>query len=101
MVEARGLVAAVAEKERALTGVLRRLAERSPGRVANVRGLGLYQGFALPEPGAKARLLERALADEGLWLLGAGVDSVRLRPPLDVTLDDIADLGERLARLLG
>ena len=40
-----------------------------------------------------------ALEDEDLLLLGAGTESVRFRPPLDVTLPEIDLLLAKLARL--
>jgi L-lysine 6-transaminase len=59
-------------------------------------GLGLYQGFSLREPGQKAELIELALQEYDLLFLGAGPDSVRLRPHLNVTERDIGELGRRL-----
>jgi len=67
----------------------------------NTRGLGLYQGFSLRRPAAKDALLTAAIEEENLLLLSAGRQSVRLRPPLDVTLDDIRLLLDKLARVLG
>lgn len=66
----------------------------------NVRGYGLYQGFSLREPAMKAALIERALEDERLLLLGAGASTIRLRPHLHVEEDDIERLGHHLGRAL-
>jgi L-lysine 6-transaminase len=41
-----------------------------------------------------------ALESENLLILGAGTDSIRFRPPLDVTIADIDDMLARLARVL-
>jgi L-lysine 6-transaminase len=94
------LVEQVPEKAAVLTGGLEDLARRHGDVLFNVRGMGLYQGFSLRRPGDRARLLELALEREGLLLLGAGVQSVRLRPPLDVTIAEIRLLLEMLGRCL-
>ena len=93
------LVAAVADKAVHLVAGLQQLADQWPDKLYNIRGWGLYQGFSLRRPEQKARLLAMALEDEGLLLLGAGTESVRFRPPLDVTLPEIDLLLAKLARL--
>ena len=70
------------------------------GAIHNVRGLGLYQGFTLRKPEWKSRLVDLALQTENLLLLGAGRDSIRLRPNLNVTAADIGLLIEKLDRVL-
>ena len=79
---------------------LKDLETRFGDKIGNIRGLGLYQGFTVWGPGNKGRLIEMALQEENYLLLGAGVYSVRLRPPLDVGADDIRALIETLGRLL-
>ena len=93
------LVAAVADKAVHLVAGLQQLADQWPDKLYNIRGWGLYQGFSLRRPEQKARLLTMALEDEDLLLLGAGTESVRFRPPLDVTLPEIDLLLAKLARL--
>jgi len=93
------LLEAVPDKAMRLADGLDALVRRFPGTFSNRRGLGLYQGFSLPDAAAKAAFLVRAREQEQLLLLGAGVQSVRLRPPLDVTDGEIDDLLARLARL--
>jgi len=99
IIEDEGLLAQVPEKADYLLAGLRQLADRHPGLIGNIRGLGLYQGFTVAE-GLKARLTDLALEQESLLLLGAGTDSIRFRPPLDVTADDIDDMLTRLDRSL-
>jgi L-lysine 6-transaminase len=94
------LIEQVAEKEAHLVRRLRELRDAFPALVRNVRGVGLYQGFSLATPAIKSALIDRALEDEKLLLLGAGPLSVRFRPNLNVGLDDIDRLAEMLARLL-
>jgi L-lysine 6-transaminase len=56
----------------------------------------LYQGFSLATPELKNRLEEIALQEKKLLLLGAGADSIRLRPNLSDTERDIGNLLELL-----
>ncbi len=89
IVEDEGLVAAAARGGEQLAEGLRALQSRFPNRIRNVRGMGLYQGFTLIEPALKAKLTEIALQEHDLLLLGAGADSIRTRPNLSVTAEDI------------
>ena len=99
IVERENLVAAAAANGETLAAGLRELERQFSGRLFNVRGQGLYQGFSLA-PAARNRLEELALQEESLLLLGAGADSFRLRPNLSVTEADIAQLLEMLERSL-
>jgi L-lysine 6-transaminase len=76
------------------------LARDFPDLIRNIRGMGLYQGFTMVRASDKARLIELALDCEDMVLLGAGYDSIRLRPSLSVTLGDIEVFGERLGSAL-
>lgn len=100
IVEREGLVAAAQVKGEKLVARLRELEVRRPGLISNVRGLGLYQGFSLPTRELRNRLEEMALNEEGLLLLPAGTNSIRLRPNLSVTEADIDLLVEMLERCL-
>jgi L-lysine 6-transaminase len=103
VVEDEGLVEAAAVGGEQLADGLRALQRRFPALVRNVRGMGLYQGFSLPDAQTRARLAEIALQEHDLLLLGAGAASIRTRPNLSVTADEIDRfldlLGEGLARL--
>jgi len=99
IVREEGLIESFAEKTERLVAKLNDLAFRYPDIMHNVRGMGLYQGFSLASPGIKAKLMEAAL-EEGLLLLGAGPTTIRLRPNLNVTAEDIDLLAEILERCL-
>jgi L-lysine 6-transaminase len=58
--------------------------------VRNVRGLGLYQGISLDSTSRKARLIDVALSEHSTILLGAGSRTIRTRPNLSVTEEEIA-----------
>lgn len=100
IVREENLVAQAALNGAVLADGLQELAEKFPHLMTNVRGQGLYQGFSLREPRWKNQLEEMALQDEHLLLLGAGPNSIRLRPNLSVTREEIAELLAILARCL-
>ena len=56
--------------------------------VSNVRGRGLMCAFDLPDPKRRAAFLEQC-CEAGLVMLGCGVSSVRFRPPLVVSADEL------------
>ena len=67
---------------------------------SNVRGMGLYQGFSLDTAERKKALAKVARERFNLLLLGAGNRSIRTRPNLSVTKDDIERFLELLERSL-
>ena len=94
------LIEQVKLKAAHLVAGLRALEEDYPKVIFNVRGMGIYQGFSLRNPEHMAQLMQRALSQESLLLLGAGAQTIRLRPPLDVTEADIDLLLEKLTRVV-
>ncbi|MBC8328905.1 MAG: L-lysine 6-transaminase [Planctomycetes bacterium] len=67
---------------------MRAIAAEKPGVVSNVRGLGLVMAFDLPDGAARKACLA-AMADKGLLALACGPRSVRFRPHLAVTAEDV------------
>ncbi|RAL20672.1 aminotransferase class III [Lujinxingia litoralis] len=100
IVRREGLIEKVPTLGALLVETLQGLAERFPELMYNVRGYGLYQGFSMRTPGLKQTLIQRARDREKLLLLGAGADTIRLRPHLHVSEEDIHTLGAMLERLL-
>lgn len=98
IVEDEGLLDLVPTKTAYLLDGLAALQQKYTSLFGNIRGLGLYQGFTVKGAGNKGRLVDIALEQENLLLLGAGTDSVRFRPPLDVSEGDIDDMLQRLDR---
>ncbi|MGQ9487561.1 MAG: aspartate aminotransferase family protein [Armatimonadota bacterium] len=94
------LIEQVPSKTAVLVEGLTALAQRYPHLIFNVRGMGLYQGFSLRLPELRKRLLDIALQEEDLLLLGAGTDTVRLRPSLSVTVDEIRLFSEKMERVM-
>ncbi|MGA2243953.1 MAG: aminotransferase class III-fold pyridoxal phosphate-dependent enzyme [Verrucomicrobiota bacterium] len=96
IVEREDLILLAKQNGERLAAGLRGLERKFSGVVFNVRGQGLYQGFSTPTPEQCKQLAETALRDEGLLLLTAGTNNIRLRPNLSVTAADI----ERLLAML-
>jgi L-lysine 6-transaminase len=100
IVEREGLIPAAVTKGGKLAHGLRELAARHPKLMSNVRGMGLYQGFSLASPELRTRFKQNALQQEGLLLLGAGATSIRVRPNLSVTENEIELFVEMAGRCL-
>jgi len=100
IVKQEKLIEQVPEKAKVMIDGLNDLAKRYHNLIFNVRGMGLYQGFSLRRPADKSKLIQIALEDEQMLLLGAGVQTIRFRPVLDVTIDDIKLMLEKLDRCL-
>lgn len=100
IVEAEVLIEQVPDKTNRLVTGLRALQSKYPHLLHNIRGGGLYHGFSVRGEGAASRLVDLALTQERLFLLPAGPTSVRLRPSLSVTNDEIDLLLARLDRCL-
>jgi L-lysine 6-transaminase len=100
IVRRENLLEQVPEKTARLRAGLESLTAKHPDILYNPRGIGLYQGFSLHSKISKSALLDAALEKESLLMLGAGVNSIRLRPNLNVTMDEIDLLIEKLGRCL-
>ncbi len=100
VVEREGLIEQVPAKTDQLVTGLEQLADAHDDLIFNVRGMGLYQGFSMRDPDDRGRLKRIALAQQALLLLGAGVQSIRFRPVLDVSADDIDLMLDKLGRSL-
>ncbi len=72
------------------------IAEEFPTRVSNARGRGLFAAFDIATPDLRTAVRTGCLA-RGLIVLPCGERSIRFRPPLNVTRDEI-DLGLSILR---
>lgn len=99
-IEADGLFARAAEQGRYLLAGLQSLGERFPDTVLDVRGRGLMCAFSLPSAAQRDELLHR-LWDRGVLMLASGPDSVRFRPALTVSRDEIDIALRAVADALG
>ncbi len=88
LIEKENLVEKAAETGLFLKQRLHDLQNEFPNLVSNARGKGLYCAFDLPSSEDRDKLAN-LLLDEGSILLGSGNYSIRFRPHLNVTEDDI------------
>ena len=87
-IEADGLLAHAAEEGRYLLGRLEELAAEFPGVVLDPRGRGLMCAFSMPTAAQRDELIQR-LWERRVIMLASGPDSVRFRPALTATRQDI------------
>ena len=88
IIERDGLFARAAANGRYLRDRLEELAADFPGVVRDVRGRGLMCAFSMPTTEQRDSLVA-GLWDHGVIMLGCGSDSVRFRPALTVSADEI------------
>ncbi|MET0756584.1 MAG: L-lysine 6-transaminase [Mycobacterium sp.] len=88
VIESDGLLVRAAKAGRYLLDRLEELAVEFPGRVLDVRGRGLMCAFSLPSAAQRDELI-RGLWDRRVIMLASGADSVRFRPALTVSRDEI------------
>jgi acetylornithine aminotransferase/acetylornithine/N-succinyldiaminopimelate aminotransferase len=73
---------------------LHALAEKYPGKVSGIRGLGLMRAFDLAEPRAQD-IMDRAM-EQGVLITSAGPSTIRFVPPLVVQQADLDEAMEKL-----
>ena len=88
LIEKEKLVDKAAQTGKYLLQGLYDLQNEFPNLVSNARGQGLYCAFDLPSSEKRDHLANH-LMDEGSILLGSGNYSIRFRPHLNVTEEDI------------
>ena len=100
VIEEENLVENAAKMGAVLQDTLKGFEKKYPGVVSNVRGLGLFCAFDLPDSASRDALVSTAM-DKGLIVLKCGPHTVRFRPPLNVSAEEIekaaAILDEALA----
>ena len=90
IIEKENLVVQASETGAYLLDQLEKLSEEY-STVSNARGKGLFCAFDLPS-GDDRDKLSNLIAKEGALILGCGLKSIRFRPHLNITCDEI-DLG--------
>jgi L-lysine 6-transaminase len=98
IIEADGLFDHAAKLGEVFQHGLRDLGDRHPGVVSNVRGRGLMSALDLPDAATRDRVV-KGLRDEHVIVLGCGDRSVRFRPALCVTDDELGVLFGALDRV--
>ncbi|MGH3425530.1 MAG: aminotransferase class III-fold pyridoxal phosphate-dependent enzyme, partial [Nocardioidaceae bacterium] len=89
IIEREGLIARAGELGAGLLDDLHGLADRHGALVSNVRGRGLMCALDLPDTERRAEVLRRLFDEERVLALPCGTRSVRFRPHLAVTQDDL------------
>jgi L-lysine 6-transaminase len=100
IVEREGLIEAAGSKGEALLAALGNVAATHPALVSNVRGRGLLAAFDLPDSETRDVVLRRLRENEHVLTLGSGERSVRFRPALSVTLDELKQATAAVGRVL-
>jgi L-lysine 6-transaminase len=100
IVEREGLIEAAGSKGEALLAALGNVEATHPALVSNVRGRGLLAAFDLPDSETRDVVLRRLRENEHVLTLGSGERSVRFRPALSVTLDELKQATAAVGRVL-
>jgi len=88
IIEADGLFDHAAKTGGYLLTELQALGDRHAGLVSNVRGRGLMCAIDLPDPGLRDRVITM-LREAQVLVLPCGVRTIRFRPALNVTTDEL------------
>ncbi|MEU9830876.1 L-lysine 6-transaminase [Streptosporangium sp. NPDC048047] len=100
IIERDGLIARAGELGAELLAALQKIQAGFPELVGNARGRGLMCAFDLPDPAARDRLVTLLRQDEGVLVLPCGERSVRLRPALSITREELEEGTEAVSRAL-
>ncbi|MER7130906.1 L-lysine 6-transaminase [Streptosporangium saharense] len=100
IIERDGLITRAGELGQDLLTALQKIQARFPGLVRHARGRGLMCAFDLPDTTTRDRLVARLRREEGVLVLPCGDRSVRLRPALSVTAEELAEGTTALTRAL-
>ncbi|MEV0422893.1 MULTISPECIES: L-lysine 6-transaminase [Streptosporangium] len=100
IVERDGLIPRAGELGHGLLTMLLKIQAQFPEAVENVRGRGLMCAFDLPDPAERDGVVSRLRRDEGVLVLPCGERSVRLRPALSVTPEELEEGAAAIGRAL-
>ena len=88
LIDKENLVHSASENGEYLLSNLESLQENNAGLLSNVRGKGLFCAFDLPDPEKRDQLVTN-MKEQGALILGCGHKSIRFRPHLNISKDDI------------
>ncbi len=94
------LLSNAAETGAVLLEELEALQERHPDKISNAGGLGLMCAFDMNTP-AERNALRIACYDEGLLVLNSGERSIRFRPALNVTPEEVKEGVTLIGKAIG
>ena len=99
VIEKEGLVQKAAENGEYVLDKLQALQKKYGDVVSNSRGMGHFCAFDLPNGDILNNLLS-LIADEGALMLGCGTHSIRFRPHLNISQDEIDTGFEMIERAI-
>lgn len=88
IIERDNLVENAAERGKQLKEGLRRIQSEHPDIISNARGLGMFCAFDLKDDRARDELVGK-LFENGLFILKCGCRTIRFRPPLTVSEEEV------------
>lgn len=100
IIERDGLIPRAGELGHELLVALLKLQARFPEQIENARGRGLMCAFDLPDPARRDRTVTRLRQEEGVLVLPCGERSIRLRPALSVTSEELQEGVDALHKVL-
>lgn len=95
--EVQSIQAQILSVGRELGEVLYDLRQRFPHLISDIRGRGLMWGLDVQVP--VAAVIQSALKN-GLFMIAAGVNTIRLLPPLICTIDEVSEFKTKFAAAL-
>lgn len=99
VIEADNLMGNAVDRGAELLADLQEL-DRKHDIVENPRGLGVMCALTLPDGKVRDRVLSKLMDEEKIIMLGCGERSLRVRPPLTVSSDDLTRAMDALDRVL-
>ncbi len=100
VIESEDLITAAKATGAHLLERLEDLAARHPAVVSNARGRGLLCAIAVPDGDVRDAIVSRLMADEQVLMLGCGTRTLRFRPSLAVTTDELDHAVDSLDRVI-
>ncbi|MFD0658893.1 aminotransferase class III-fold pyridoxal phosphate-dependent enzyme [Thermocatellispora tengchongensis] len=89
IIERDGLIPRAAVLGEHLLSGLREIQDACPGLVSAARGRGLMCAFDLPDPVTRDMIVARLREEGGVLVLPCGERSIRLRPALSITREEL------------
>src|SRR5437868_1955730 len=100
IVEADGLIPRAGVLGQLILEQLHKIQAERPAVVSNVRGRGFMCAFDLPNAEVRSETIQRLRDDEQVLVLPCGERSIRLRPALNVTEDELEQGLSAIARVV-
>jgi L-lysine 6-transaminase len=99
VIDEESLVENAAKVGAYFVGELQRFSEKFPKLVSNVRGRALMAAFDLPNGDIRAAAIKAMMQNE-VMVLASGHQSIRFRPPLNLSMEEAAEGIRRMEKAL-